>query len=185
MDSRRWHRLHMATWLVLLAVGGVLIYVQYFQTVEHYYRNTHGYRGWPLPFFHPASSGPVAGFTLLFPATFNVLALLGDVLVTVCLLASTAFVIERWLRQPRRLQFQLGTLLWATVVAAALLLVPRYVPRPPQWVFSWNPSRVNWKPTLMAAPLMFSIACAIDSAAWLVVRLGVRAWRLVSPTGNE
>jgi hypothetical protein len=128
--SRPWYRLHWVAWLILVVVGGALIYAQ-FQGKTDGYESSFGYEistdyGWPVAQFTVQTFGlydlPLLGTPgPNYAREWHWLALLVNAAVALAFLGSTAFVLEKWLRSPKRLQFSLRSLLFVSAVIGILL----------------------------------------------------------------
>jgi hypothetical protein len=127
---RPWYRLRWVTWLMLVVVGSALIYAQ-LQGRADGYESSFGYEistvyGWPVAQFTVTEYGlydlPLLGTPgPNYAHQWHWLAAAVNVAVALAFLGSTAFVLEKWLRSPKRLQFSLRSLLIVSAVIGILL----------------------------------------------------------------
>ena len=133
-------------------VGSALAYCQYHKTVWFLTLGggTRYARGWPFP------------YVLIRTGVEEVYAvrLIMNVLVSLCLVASTLLAFEKCAR--KRFQFGVRTLLGAAFVVA--LLLPTNL-----WRVAWPP----WEPWYVRIGVLLGAACTVYWLCWLVV-CGVR-----------
>ncbi len=146
---RPWYRLHLATWIALIAVGGAFLYgdarPDSWQSTGFdpicLRSSSHGCRfGWPMEFLYSAQIARTYRFPPKRPPErtsvfeFNPLWLTVNIVVAGVILGATGFLVESRLRTRRKWhQLTLQSLLILTVVAAAFLALLRSqdTPEPP------------------------------------------------------
>src|SRR5215510_3481430 len=109
--KRPWYRLHWVTWLILLLVGSALVYAE-IHGVTDGWEASFGYNidttyGWPAVQFTFREFGSYDLPQLGTPGPDYVydwhwVAVVVDGAVCLAFLASPAFLLESWLRSPRR-----------------------------------------------------------------------------------
>jgi len=105
----RWFGLHWLTGLAVCAIGGPFLH--YSIVAIHYYDAY----GWPLEYY-------VEGSQLAW--RFHWPALVGDLAVWLTVLASTAFIVERWIRRvERRVFLQKRAILFLSFVVAIMIWI--------------------------------------------------------------
>ncbi len=144
----RWFGLHWLTWLAACAVGGPFLH--YLIVTINYY-----YEGYGLP-----SESYVEDFRLAW--RFHWPTLVGGLAVWLTVLASTAFVVERWIRRvEQRVHLQKRVFLFLSLVVAIMIWISR------DW--SWEPDSCDYYAWL------FGLAGTI----YAIEVLTVRHWKSV------
>jgi hypothetical protein len=122
----RWFGLHWLTWLAVCAVGGPFLHYS-IVTIKDY-----AAYGWPLEYYVKNSQ---------FACRFHWPALIGDLAVWLTVLASTAFVAERWIRRVEQRVFlqKSAFFLLSLVVATMIWILNADWPREPEWYdyYAW------------------------------------------------
>jgi hypothetical protein len=112
-SPRVWYGLHITTWSVAILAALAIVARQLTPTVVLVFPVFIGFVGWPLPLL----GGSESDTKLL------VEGLLADLGISVALLASVVYVVERWLRQANRRQMSLSTMLTLVPTFGALVLL--------------------------------------------------------------
>jgi hypothetical protein len=176
--SRPWYWLHWLTWLAVALVVGAIVLEQRQSRWVPLYGNTwkQTWHGWPsiclklrTEFDIPPPSTPALAFDWQYPA----LAI--NTFFCLTLLLSTAFVVERWLRNPNRWQMSMAAALgWmltlgillatlngnfeVSIAESQLMRRQRIDFHLLDWYSMRSPPR--W-------PLLFGMACTIHTTGWL------------------
>ncbi|HUE74592.1 MAG TPA: hypothetical protein VMP01_27240 [Pirellulaceae bacterium] len=203
MDSvvkRPWYRLHWVTWTVMAVL--LLAFVNRQMAVQSgswaspfiYAKWTHF--GWPVVHLDLMESGAALPGSVqpnirydqpVFKYDWRPLALAVNVFTLLLFLGSTAFVVESFLRNYRKLQFSVGNLIVITGVLGVILALFSYEPAflfGARWLFGLELSYlIVWRdfqrPLLW--PVLFGLACTLYSLGWLGLAILCRAYRLVRP----
>jgi hypothetical protein len=181
MDRRLWYRLHWITWVVIVAVAAALIRVQWLACSSDDAWSI--WFGWPLIAYEEDEGLKIEG------SRFHAWGLVGNLTIACVACLASAFTIERWLsRQPPRLQFSVQSLLIATIIAGVMLTFVRLeatyfeqTRNPAHVLNSYDASRsvvAGWPSTMLdrypwsiSLPLLFSVACMLYTAGWLLARI--------------
>jgi hypothetical protein len=112
-----------------------------------------------------------------------------DSAISATLVVATAFATERWFRRKTpRLQFSVQSLLIAVMITGAMLAFVRLEAtyfeqtRNPAHVLNsydagnsvvagWPPTMLDRYPLSISLPLLFTVACTLYAAGWLLARI--------------
>jgi hypothetical protein len=192
--------MHWVTWAVMAALLGALIHRQMavqsggWASELSYTKWTHF--GWP--FIHldlieaaPVSPGSIRPNIKYLAPKINYdwrpLALAINVFTLLLFLGSTAFVVESFLRNYRKRQFSVGSLVAITGVVAVTLALLSHEPAflfGARWLFGLELSYlIAWRdfqrPLLW--PVLFGLACTLYTLGWLALAVLRCAYRLLRP----
>lgn len=199
--KRPWYRLHWVTWTVVAVVLGALINRQMavqtggWASPLSYAEWTHF--GWP--FIHldlmetaQALPGSVQPYLKYGQADFKYdwrpLALATNVFTLLLFLGSTAFVVESFLRNYRRLQFSVRNVIVITGVVGVILALLGYEAAfqfGARWLFGLELSYlVAWRDFQRPVywPVLFGLACTLYFLGWLGLAICRRTSRFVRPS---
>lgn len=203
MDSvfkRPWYRLHWVTWMVIAVSLWALINRQLavqsggWASPFIYTKWTHF--GWPFIHLDLMESGPASPGSVQpnikydqpdFKYDWRPPALAINVFTVLLFLGSTAFVVEAFLRNYRKLQFSVGNLMVITGVLGVILALLSYESAflfGARWLFGLESSYlVVWRDFQRPLfwPVLFGLTCALYSLGWLALAVLRRAYRLVRP----
>jgi hypothetical protein len=195
-SSRPWYRLHWLTWLVVAVVVGasgnkerqspyIPVYVTNGKRTWH---------GWPkiclemergIPAFMPAGSPPNVSYHWVYPA------LVINVLVWLALTGSTAFIVERWLRNAKRFQLSLGTTLaWLVVFGIVMTMLngtfnnDAHVAYMPGELVDFHLPTWGSLQHSIWWPLLFALACTIFTSGWLAWHSALLGYRSLRRSRN-
>jgi hypothetical protein len=196
MDSavkRPWYRLHWVTWVVTCGLLLALINRQMDVNSGGWENTKWTHFGWPVIHldvieYMPAShlgAPPVSlvGVQRIIKYHWRWFALTINVVTFLLFLGSTAFAVETFFRNYRRLQFSVGNLIVITGVLGVILAMLIYKPAfllggrwyglELSYLVAWRDFQqpVHW-------PVLLGLACTIYSLGWLALALLRRAYRL-------
>jgi len=166
ISDRPWNHLHCATWVVLIVLGGALVYSQCHTTPWWFSKDSWKYtRGWPFAY--------VRIVTCI--ERFYIQRFLLNVLVSLTVLTLTLLTFEKCVR--KRFRFQLRTLFALSVTIAAVLGTDI---RQIAWPY--------WEDWYIQVPLFLGVACVVYWFCWSVSRGliygAVKTYRLFSQRGD-
>ena len=205
-SDRPWHRLHGTTLLVVAAVVVAIGACQLSprEGIGHggswRYEAAIGY-GWPFITVSQAVTEEVYGLpgawrtSKQVNSAFRLPEAFADVVFAVVVLGATARVIERWMRQPNRLQCSLRTMLVATTSVAVVAALLHYE-------FAWSFRLIGWRgdtcylngtvlgrPLLVQVPLLFGVGCVVHfgilQIAHVVGRAATRRKELTTARSHQ
>jgi hypothetical protein len=166
---RRWLGIHWLTWLAAVAVGGPLLHYSMFTATgwwlgaTHEVRDFHPAFGWPFEY-----SGQYRGLGI---RCFSPSAFVADTVVWLTIVASTIFVVERWVRRVEQgVPMQKRAILYAALAVGIMI-----------WILNTDQSfRPEWYD---ACSWLLGIASTIYAAEVLIVgnwKLVVRQFNLIA-----
>lgn len=185
MLNARWYRLHWITWIVVLVIGGALVWYNVNGIRRARYFGSSGpwhvfHRGWPLvhserltrPETYP---GPkVDEFPNVMPEWRTRLAF--DVTWSLAGVATVAFLVERLSRS--RLRFPVSALLGIPTIVAGLFWI---LPLEQKWQtpmanFHWSRAPTVWSsyPGLnwpLRTATIFTLASMLFALSWIAIFL--------------
>ncbi len=165
----------MRNWVV----GGALIYAQW-QGKADGYESSFDYEistdyGWPAKQFTVTEFGLYDLPLLGSPGPncaheWHWVALLVNAAVALAFLGSTAFVLEKWLRSPKRLQFSLRSLLMVSAVVGVLLTLLSQMQDVHLGSLAFD---LDFAPPLRW-PLLLGLANVLYASGWLASEVFLR-----------
>jgi hypothetical protein len=190
-DDRPWYRLHILSWIAAIVVLLAYSYVQFqWRCLTEDFRSFCSvYYGWPVYAIKATEHYPRQ------PRTYDarLIGLLVNGTMLAVLVASTAFVTERWLRSKlARWQFSLQSLIVipaATIVALTLYRNERRIIRSsPELLIgeTWSGpmNTLSSMPIYVMAPILFGVGCATIAAVWFITAASVALTRRFDVSRN-